>query len=269
MKKNLIIQIIVLLVLIISLSYKGVKSKTINKYKEISYYNPNNLNRYLSYHKKNKYLSNKEIVEKVNMNLDIDYYVNTQKAPYRNTDIILVNKHYFLEDDYIPDNLETVKKIYSVGNMRLLKPAKIAFEQLSEKAKEDNLNIIAISTYRSYDYQRLLYNKYVQIDGIEKADTYSARPGYSEHQTGLAVDVSNKTLSYTEFENTEEFQWMQKHAHEYGFILRFPKGKEQETGYQYEAWHYRYVGIKTATHIKKNNITLEKFIAKKKPLNRG
>ena len=269
MKKILIIQLMILLALIITLSYKEVKSKTTNKYKEISYYNSNNLNRYLSYHKKNKHLSHKEIVEIVNMNLDIDYYDNPQKALYKNTDIVLVNKHYFLEQDYTPDNLETVKRIYSVGNMRLVRSAKIAFEQLSEKAKEENLNIIAMSTYRSYDYQKNLYNKYVQIDGIEKADTYSARPGYSEHQTGLALDVCNKTIPYTEFENTEEFQWMKKHAHEYGFILRFPKGKERETGYEYEAWHYRYVGIKTATYIKNNNITLEKFIAKKKPLNRG
>ena len=269
MKKNLIIQLIILLVLTITISYKEVKSKTTNKYKEISYYNSKNLNRYLTYHKNNKHLSNKEIVEKVNMNMDQEFYINSKKAPYRNTNIILVNKHYFLEQDYIPNNLEKLNNNNSIGNMRLVRPAKIAFEQLSEKAKEENLNIIAMSTYRSYDYQKNLYNKYVQIDGIKKADTYSARPGYSEHQTGLAVDVCNKVLSYTEFENTEEFQWMQKHAHEYGFILRFPKGKEKETGYQYEAWHYRYVGIKTATYIKKNNITLEKFIAKKKPLNRG
>ena len=266
MKKYLFILIIILVFLI---SYIEVKSKTISQYKEISYYNPNNLNRYLSYQKKNKNLSKKEIIEKVNMNLDKEWYSNPQKAIYRNTDIILVNKHYYLEKDYIPKELEQINPNDSIGNKKLVKAAKIAFEQLSEKAKEENLNIIAMSTYRSYSYQKNLYDRYVKIDGIEKVDTYSARPGYSEHQTGLAVDVCNNLLPYTEFEKTKEFEWMQKHAHEYGFILRFPKGKEEETGYQYEAWHYRYVGVKNATYIKNHNITLENFIARKKPLIRG
>ena len=89
-----------------------------------------------------------------------------------------------------------------------------------------------MSTYRSYDYQVDLYNRYVKSDGKEAADTYSGRPGHSEHQTGLAVDVFNNNETYTNFEKTKEFEWMQEHAHEYGFILRFPKDKEKETGYK-------------------------------------
>ena len=127
--------------------------------------------------------------------------------------------------------------------------------------KKENLNIIAMSTYRSYSYQVDLYKRYVKQDGEEKADTYSGRPGHSEHQTGLAVDVYNKTENYTNFEKTKEFTWMQEHAHEYGFILRFPKGKENETGYQYESWHYRYVGVDAATYIHENNITFEEYYA--------
>ena len=118
-----------------------------------------------------------------------------------------------------------------------------------------------MSTYRSYTYQVNLYNRYKKQDGEEKADTYSGRPGHSEHQTGLAVDVYNKEKDYTNFGTTKEYEWMMEHAHEYGFILRFPKGKEKETGYTYEAWHFRYVGIDAATYIHNNNISLEEYVA--------
>ena len=262
--KYILIFIIVLLILI---SAKTTNSKTIiNHYKSISYYNPNNLKRYISYQNKNKNLSRKEIVKKVNMNLDKDWYTDTLPALNINTYIVLVNKYYYLKEDYIPNQLELLDNNYSIRNLYLVKTAKTSFENLAKDAKKIGLTIKAMSTYRSYSYQDNLYKKYVTLDGIEKADTYSARPGYSEHQTGLAIDVFNEKSSYTDFENTEEYKWMQEHAHEYGFILRFPKEKEQETGYQFEAWHYRYVGITPATYIKKNNITLEEYIAKKKPL---
>ena len=134
---------------------------------------------------------------------------------------------------------------------------------MSKKARESNLNIIAMSAYRSYQYQVTLYNNYVKQDGKEEADAYSARPGYSEHQTGLATDVYNQKETYTNFEKTEEFKWMQENAYKFGFILRFPKGKEEETGYQYESWHYRYVGKEAAKYIKENNITFEEYYATK------
>ena len=108
-----------------------------------------------------------------------------------------------------------------------------------------------------------LYDNYVATDGKEAADTYSARAGYSEHQTGLAVDIYNKVLPYTSFEETEEFTWMQENAYKYGFILRFPKDKTNITGYQYESWHYRYVGKEVAKEIHENNLTLEEYLAKK------
>ena len=145
--------------------------------------------------------------------------------------------------------------------MKLVKVAKEAFEELSEDALKEDMNIIAMSSYRSYEYQVNLYNNYVKKDGKEAADTYSARPGFSEHQTGLAIDVYNKKEPYTNFEQTNEFKWMQDNAYKYGFILRFPKEKENETGYQYESWHYRYVGKEIAKIIHKDNITLEEYIA--------
>ena len=118
-----------------------------------------------------------------------------------------------------------------------------------------------MSSYRSYQYQYNLYNRYVNTDGIEAADTYSARPGYSEHQTGLAVDVYNGKEDFTNFEKTKEYNWMQDNAYKFGFILRFPKDKVLETGYQYESWHYRYVGKEIAKYIHDNNLCFEEYYA--------
>ncbi len=229
--------------------------------KKLDYFKDDYLDRYLEYKKNNQNLSNEQIIKNVNMNLDLEKYEQTQPAKYQNTEKILVNKYYNVGQDYIPENLELIDNQYAIGNMKMVKVAKEAFESLSAAAKKENLNIIAMSTYRSYDYQTNLYNRYVAQDGKENADTYSGRPGHSEHQTGLAADVYNKTETYTNFERTKEYQWMQEHAHEYGFILRFPENKVDETGYQFESWHYRYVGLEAAKYIKEHNISFEEYFA--------
>ena len=229
--------------------------------KKLDYFKDEYVDRYLAYKKDNSNLSDEQIIKNVNMNLDLAKYEQIQPAKYQNTEKILVNKYYNVGQDYIPENLELIDNQYAIGNMKMVKVAKEAFESLSAAAKKENLNIIAMSTYRSYDYQTNLYNRYVAQDGKESADTYSGRPGHSEHQTGLAADVYNKTETYTNFERTKEYQWMQNHAHEYGFILRFPEDKVDETGYQFESWHYRYVGPQAAKYIKEHNISFEEYFA--------
>ena len=139
--------------------------------------------------------------------------------------------------------------------------AKISTLEQDIKANSEAIEKSITQIEESDEYQTDLYDRYVKQDGKEAADTYSGRPGFSEHQTGFAVDVYNGNESYTDFHITEEFKWMQKHAKEYGFILRFPEGKEHETGYQYESWHYRYVGLEAATYITEKNITLEEYYA--------
>ena len=232
-----------------------------NIHKEIDYFNNDFLDRYIAYKEKHTEVPNKQIIKNVNMNLDLTHYEDKIKARNLNTEKILVNKYYYLEENYVPDNLETISNRYALSNMKLVNVAKNAFEEMASAAKKENLSIIAMSTYRSYEYQINLYNKYVKADGKEKADTYSGRPGHSEHQTGLAVDVYNGKENYTNFEKTKEFTWMQNHASEYGFILRFPRDKENETGYTYESWHYRYVGKDVAKYIKENDISFEEYYA--------
>ena len=235
------------------------KLKNINK--KLSYFKTDNLDRYINYKEDNPEKSDEQIIKDVNMNLDKEPYEDAMKVTNLNNNLILVNKYNYLEEDYVPNNLKSINRRYALSGMKLVKEAKEAFEDLSSDAAQEDLKIVAMSSYRSYDYQVDLYNRYARSDGKDKADTYSGRPGFSEHQTGLAVDVYDQELNYTNFGKTNEFKWMQKHAHEYGFILRFPEGKEEETGYVYESWHYRYVGVKVATYIKENDITLEEYIA--------
>lgn len=247
-----------------TLTPKEKKLKELNNInKKLDYFNDENIDRYIKYKNKNSDLKITQVIKNVNMNLDKPHYEFSTPANNLNTTYILVNKYYYLEENYVPENLEEISKQYALSNMKLVKEAKEAFEEMAKEAKKEGLNIVAMSTYRDYSYQTNLYDKYVKQDGKEAADTYSGRPGYSEHQTGLAVDVFNNKESYTNFHKTQEFIWMQEHAKEYGFILRFPQDKEEETGYQYESWHYRYVGLQTATYISENNITLEEYYATK------
>lgn len=208
---------------------------------------------------KTKTLKTKNIENK-NNNINIEpYYSNIKETPYLNKNYILVNKNLRLSEQYIPNNLETINKEYTSGNKQLVKEAKNALELMLQDAKKNNLNIRVISAYRSYNYQKVLYDNYCLKDGIEKADTYSARPGHSEHQTGLVIDVDNYKTNYENFEYTKEFEWMQNNSYKYGFILRYPKNKENITGYIYESWHYRYVGKDIANYIKKHNITFDEY----------
>lgn len=133
-----------------------------------------------------------------------------------------------------------------------------AFNKMQAAAKVDGLNIYISSGFRSYSYQKTLYNNYVNRDGVVAADTYSARAGHSEHQSGLAFDVNTINNS---FANTEEGKWLNDNCYKYGFILRYPNGKSDETGYQYEPWHFRYVGVELAEKLYNNGnwITVEDY----------
>ena len=227
--------------------------------KRIDYFRYPYLDRYLSYQEKNPDLSEIEIITRVNIGLDQPFYQNTKQSNQLNKNIILVNKYIFLPEDYIPNNLVEIDSNYSSSSRMLVYEAKENFEKMAKQAKKNGYTIRAISAYRSYEYQKQLYENYVSKDGQNLADTYSARPGFSEHQTKLVVDIDNGNQDYENFESTKEFTWMQENAHLFGFILRYPKGKEEITGYQYESWHYRYVGQEIATYLHETNLTFDEY----------
>ena len=256
-------EIIYLIILVIFISLFGllvlkkqVKKENTNPYQEFSFYKENNLERYKKYYLNNNY-SYKDVVLRVNMNLDNSFYTNTKEI--NNFDLLmLVNKYNYVNNNFKPTDLVKVSK-FAVNNMYLNKTCMEAFISLASDALKEGYNIRAISTYRTYDYQNNLYNKYAKKDGVDKADTYSARPGFSEHHTGLAIDVDNIKTNFNNFENTNEFKWMQENAYKYGFILRYPSDKVDITGYMYEPWHYRYVGVEVAKIIKEKNLTFEEY----------
>lgn len=226
---------------------------------KINYFKYSNLDRYISFKEYNEKLNNIDIVTRVNLNLDKPFYTNTKETTHLNKINILVNKYNYLPNYYIPNNLVNINDKYSKGGIKLVYEAKLAFEKMCEDIEKENMHIRAISAYRSYEYQKNLYDNYVKEDGEFLADTYSARPGYSEHQTGLVVDIDNKKEIYENFENTNEFIWMNDNSYKYGFILRYPKNKEDITGYSYESWHYRYVGVDIAKVIHEENITFDEY----------
>lgn len=189
------------------------------------------------------------------------FYQDVQLIEHPEDILVLVNKNNRFEKNYRPIDLEVISLMYANEEKYLRKVAKEAFEKLSADAQLLGLSIVAVSAYRNYEYQSNLYQYYVETKGKEYADQCSARPGHSEHQSGLSLDVQGSNQDYDEFETSNEFTWMQEHAHDYGFILRYPKGKETITGFKYEPWHYRYVGIDVATYIYEHNLTLEEYIA--------
>ena len=232
---------------------------TESKLAKEQYYIAGNLDRYLNYIKENPNYDLSTVVSYVNTGLDSEYYTNVVATDMSKDTLVLVNKYNKLNDNYEADDLVKLSGRYNQGTYAYLrKVAYDAFIELSDAAKQEGYNIFNLSAYRSFNTQNRLYNNYVASDGKANADTYSARPGYSEHQTGLALDVNDIE---ERFENTKEFKWLQNNAHKYGFILRYPKGKEKITGYVYEPWHYRYVGTEIATYIHEHDITYDEYYA--------
>lgn len=171
---------------------------------------------------------------------------------------LIANKTYPLPSDYVPKNTHT-----DAGNQKycqtcIINDAWDAWTLMKADATALGLNIWIQSGYRSYEAQKGLYDNYVKRDGKVAADTYSARPGHSEHQTGYAFDLNSITDA---FANTSEGKWINENAYKYGFIIRYPKGKEDITGYKYESWHLRYVGKNLAEKLYNNGawITMEEY----------
>lgn len=182
---------------------------------------------------------------------------------------VLVNKKRNLPSVYEPADLVVPNVAFSFsGNdpkKQMRKDAAAALEKLFAGAAEDDVELKAVSGYRSYDRQRSIFNLNAKRQGEEAANRTSARPGQSEHQTGLAVDISSASVGYgleTSFGETKEGRWLAAHASEYGFIIRYPKGKQDITGYTYEPWHVRYVGVKAANDIATSKLTLEQYYEK-------
>ena len=179
---------------------------------------------------------------------------------------ILVNKTHPLPEDYEPADLVPVNIPFAhVGNDSrnyMRRPAAEALETMFRDAEAAGRHPLGVSGYRSYERQKNIYTSNVAVKGEMHTSLYSAKPGQSEHQTGLAMDISSPSVQSaltTDVENTPEGRWLRENAAAYGFILRYPAGKEHITGYAYEPWHFRYVGKNLAAYLKKEGLALEEY----------
>lgn len=208
--------------------------------------------------------------EKLTNNLPSNSPVSPATAPPIDTEpsstAVLVNKEYPLPADYVPEDLVIPDILYNFNyyhEKKLMRQeAADALEDLFNASREAGLSLYGISGYRSYDRQKQIYDKNVQTRGLEETNRVSARPGYSEHQTGLSIDVSTPSINNRleeVFAGTPEGKWLADNAHLYGFIIRYPKGKSDITGYSYEPWHIRYVGRDLAKELYDGGMTLEEY----------
>ncbi|EQF22514.1 D-alanyl-D-alanine carboxypeptidase family protein [Clostridioides difficile CD160] len=196
-----------------------------------------------------------------------DVESNSQNKNHSNSiaNILLVNKTNGISKDYTPENITKVNIPFVEEATEEEKqmagvPAK-AVEDLVKQANEESIQFLGSSAYRSYDTQQETYTKRVKSQGQEKADAYVAKPGYSEHQTGLCIDLTNPERWFVG--STKEAIWLAENAHKFGFIIRYPKGKEDITGTAYEPWHIRYVGKDIAEEIYSKGLTLEEYLQNK------
>ena len=179
---------------------------------------------------------------------------------------LLVNKEHPVDADYVPEDLEPIRYYAEDrnANSRYMRAeAADHFHRLVEAAAQEGIDIVMTTAYRSYEFQEILWNYNVSQKGEEEANKTSARPGESEHQTGLAVDLSTSEIDYRnsyDFENTAAGKWVAENAHRFGFIIRFPQNKTDITGDSYEPWHLRYVGETAAADIYEQNLTLEEYV---------
>ena len=237
------------------------KDPFVVKLEQERYYIPYNLQRYLNYNDGIK--TPEEIVREVNCNIDKVFYTDIKPADLKNKNLILVNKYYYLDKNYKPEETKILtQNIYSYWtNAVLTKEAQEAYVKMVDDSRKMGYSLIDTSAYRSYDTQEYLFNNYIKENGLEWTLKTSAKPGHSEHQTGLATDIVKVGVSMYDFGTTRESEWLKENAYKYGFILRYPKGKEYLTGYDYEPWHYRYVGKDVAKYIYENDIVFEEYFA--------
>ncbi|MEE5993052.1 MAG: M15 family metallopeptidase [Oscillospiraceae bacterium] len=187
-------------------------------------------------------------------NITISYGSESVQLPVTIRELNVVDECTYVDGILIANKSYGMPKEYNPG---MLPVTAQAFAQLKADASVDGLNIYEGSGYRDYEFQVKCYESIVSAYGKEYADTYSARPGYSEHQTGYTIDCN--TIN-DEFGETDEGKWLAENCHKYGFIIRYPKGKENITGYSYESWHIRYVGVEDATAMYEQGLTLEEYL---------
>lgn len=224
---------------------------------KISYFDYNNYDRYLNYRKDTEDI--KRTVLKVQLDLDKDSYSDTVEETNPDSLTALISKHRYINEDYEPSDLVDMSDDYANNyyrQMQLRTEAYESFKKMVDAAREERLNFYAESGYRTFKFQKQLYNNYVNNNGYAKANLYAARAGFSEHQLGTAVDLAN---IYTIDETDAEYEWIMNNGYKYGWIFRYTEEWTDLTGFAKEPWHIRYVGVDVATKMHDEKISFEEY----------
>ena len=232
---------------------KGKYVEDIDKYLEYNYFKLSNLDRYLKYFNGDY----KDTIVKVNIGLDKEFYEDVNVIKDYSYDVI-VNKYNKLDENFIPKDIVELD-MCSGPSQYLAMDAKKYYDMLCLDATKDGMNLSVTSSYRDYQSQVETYNYYLKTYGENYVKKYVAYPGYSEHQTALALDV--KSLNSNIFANSKEYKWMVDNSYKYGFILRYTKENQGISGYNSEAWHFRFVGVDEAIYMHDNNLSYEEYYA--------
>ena len=225
----------------------------------LKYYKNENTERYLSYKAINRELSWEAVVTYVNIGLDTLFYSNPTVVSNPSAMNALVNKYHPLPSDYVPKDLELIDPSYNYGDYALRRSARIGFDAMCYDAAALGYTLYATSGYRSYDRQKEVYDSFFDTGDPMTAfyqTLFAARPGYSEHQTGLAVDTSIDST------DPDAFGWYSRNAYKYGFIIRYPYAKEPILGYSNEPWHLRYLGVDLAAAVYRSGLTYDEYYAR-------
>lgn len=225
------------------------------------YYLSRNYERYLAVARSiNKKVEAAEIVAQVNSNRDREYYTEPEAADIDAGDLLLVNKYYYLGPDYDVD-IVAMDAAYGQIGVEMERETYKHFQKMAEAALLDGVQLYVTSGYRDYTDQEEVFASYLAEGGEAHALVYAAKPGYSEHQTGRALDIFTPGMTLTSFAGTKGANWLANEAYKYGFVLRYPEDKVELTGYEYEPWHYRYVGEDAAKTIYSEGLSLEEYYA--------
>lgn len=232
---------------------------------EQKYFLEKNLEDYKEYINKNNETDYAKVISIVNVHANHKWYqleLNTNKDLGM---LMNVNKFYALSETYTPENLKNIDLTYAYdeeGKNKLIDYAYDKFLELWQAANDQGFYLMVTSSYRDYESQKEIYDYRVSTWGERKADETAARPGHSEHQTGLVIDMTSKTEPLADsFTDSEAYKWLKENAYKYGFIERYPEGKTYLTGYNPESWHWRYVGLEAAKTMHDENITFDEYYA--------
>lgn len=230
------------------------------EYMELPFMKEPYLIRYKEYDVNNEDLDVIDIVTHVNMGIDVPFFTR-EAITVTNTDdpLLVINKVFKLPDNYEPSDLVIVD---DYRNQTMRAEAAQAFNDMQVECEVQGFDILAYSGYRNTELQEVIYNNMIDVYGVEYTNQYVSKPGHSEHTTGLAVDVSINGGDYNRLHESEHYDKFSNVLSDFGFIIRYPEGKEHLTGYSYESWHIRYVGVEVAKEIESSGLTLDEYVAR-------